>query len=178
MVYYTITLWRPRFSRSKTRGWEDPEKVYKMLYDETLVRLDLPRDVWGNKEDFVLQNAEGKMEEKGLQKRTRFFAVLLEQLTLCNHIILEWDRAGFDVCLFWYKLPRNYYRGLGIPGGWSFSSKGPCGTSNWRRNEGSVGLHVLLWAPHWKRTLEKWKKRSGWSSVPDVPVLRGITPIG
>jgi hypothetical protein len=35
------------------------------------------------------------MEEKGLQKRTRFFAVLLEQLTLCNHITL--DGTGLDL---------------------------------------------------------------------------------
>ena len=81
-----------------------------MFYDKTLVRWDLPRDVEKEK-GFVLQNDEGKMEEKGLQKRTRFFAVLLEQLTLCNHITMEWDRARFDVCLFWYKLPRNNYRG-------------------------------------------------------------------
>ena len=32
-------------------------------------------------------------------------------LTLCNHITLEWDTARFDVFLFWYKLPRNNYRG-------------------------------------------------------------------
>ena len=32
-------------------------------------------------------------------------------LTMCNHVTLEWDRAGLDVCLFWYELPRNDYRG-------------------------------------------------------------------
>ena len=63
------------------------------------------------KKGFALQNVEGELEEKHLGKRTWFSAVLLEQLTLCNHITLEWDRAGLDVCLFWYKLPRNYYRG-------------------------------------------------------------------
>ena len=119
-----------------------------------------------NRRNKVYENAPGSLQSS------------YNNLTMCNHITLVWDRAGFDVCLLWYKLPRNNYRGSGIPGGWAFSDKGPCGTSTWRRNEGFAGLHALLWAPHWKRTLEKWKKRSGWSSVPDVPVLRGLTLIG
>ena len=62
-----------------------------MFYDKTLVRWDLPRDVEKEK-DFVLKNAEGKMEEKGLQKRTRFFAVLLEQLTRATTLL--WNGTG------------------------------------------------------------------------------------
>ena len=62
-----------------------------MFYDKTLVRWDLPRDVEKEK-GFVLQNAEGKMEEKGLQKRTRFFAVLLEQLTRATTLL--WNGTG------------------------------------------------------------------------------------
>ena len=57
-----------------------------MFYDKTLVRWDLPRDV-EKEEGFVLQNAEGKMEEKGLRKCTRFFAVLLEQLTRATTLL-------------------------------------------------------------------------------------------
>ena len=75
MVYYTIPFGDSVLAEAKTRGWEDPGKrFYQMFYDKTLVRWDLPRYVETEK-GFVLQNAAGKMEEKGLQKRTRFFAV-------------------------------------------------------------------------------------------------------
>ena len=65
-----------------------------MFYDKTLVRWDLLRDVEKEK-GLVLQNSEGKMEEKGLQKRTRFFAVLLEQLTRATTLL--WNGTGLDL---------------------------------------------------------------------------------
>jgi len=39
--------------------------------------------------------SEQKMEEKDLQKRTRFFAVLLEQLTRATTLL--WNRKGLDL---------------------------------------------------------------------------------
>ena len=58
------------------------------------MRWDLPRDVEKEK-DFVLQNSGGKPEEKGLRKCTRFFAVLLEQLTRATTLL--WYGIGLDL---------------------------------------------------------------------------------
>ena len=65
-----------------------------MLCGKTFVRWDLPREVEKEK-GFILQNAKGKMEEKGLQIRTRFFAVLLEQLTRATTLL--WYGTGLDL---------------------------------------------------------------------------------
>jgi len=70
------------------------KKFYQKCYDKTLVRWDLPRDVEKGK-GFILQNAEGKMEEKDLRKRTQFFAVLLEQLTRATTLL--WNGTGLDL---------------------------------------------------------------------------------
>jgi len=53
-----------------------------------------PRDV-AKEEDFILQNAGEKPEEKGLQKRTWFSAVLLEQLTRATTLL--WNGTGLDL---------------------------------------------------------------------------------
>ena len=78
-----------------------------MFYEKTLVRWDLPRVVKKEK-GFVLQNAGGKTVYENAPGSLQSS---YNNLTLCNHITLVWDRDGFEVCLFRYKLPRNYYRG-------------------------------------------------------------------
>jgi len=96
----------------------------------------------------------------------------------CNHITLEWDRAGFDVCLFWYKLPHNYYRGSRSPEAGPSPVKVHVGH---RLGEGTNCLReARRYYDHLMESAHcvKCKMRSGWSSVPDILVLRGTTLIG
>src|SRR3954465_10073256 len=40
----------------------------------------------------------------------------------CNHITLEWDGAGLEVCLIWYRC-LTVLQGQTIPRGWAFSGQ-------------------------------------------------------
>jgi len=94
-----------------------------MFYEKTLARWDLPKRCCKRRR-FYFTKCWRKTGGKRFTKTHLVLCSFARTINPCNHITLEWDRAGFDVCLFWYKLPRNYYKGLGIPGGWAFSDKG------------------------------------------------------
>ena len=112
-----------------------PHKSFtEVFYGKTLVRCNLPIDVREMKKVFFLQKGWTKDGGKMFMKTHLVLCSFAGIINPCNHIILEWDKDGFDVCLLWYNLPHTITGDINPWREGLIMLNGPCKTSTGRRN--------------------------------------------